>query len=379
MRRVLGMPSLAARAESARQHLLDGRPVPRGLLPAAVTSSWERSRALGVRPTQAPLYGVLRRPAQAQPALARLLLRSVSQEVDHLWSAFGGPDWVIFCVDPHGTVLHARRADDCRNPLLHPIERGRDVHEGYVGTTAPACTLHDGRTSVVVGNQHYLTAFADIFCLAVPLVGVHGERLGALDITGTGQRDVRRLHQHFQLASLAVEQALFTGLPHCHLLRVHADPRWLQTPLAGVVALDEDGGLVAASRQAREALGLPPQGALPAMRLHEHLQCAGPAQRRRLLQATRRAHRVACPDGTHVWIQHARRPRAGAQASDTAAPATPAAMATTLEEQAWHGIQAALADHGGNVAAAARQLGISRTTLYARLARHGTTHSRPPT
>ena len=51
----------------------------------------------------------------------------------------------------------------------------------------------------------------------------------------------------------------------------------------------------------------------------------------------------------------------------TAAPA--ASPQASLHEQSLEAIRRALREHDGNVSAAARQLGISRTTLYAKLRR----------
>ncbi|UEP53233.1 helix-turn-helix domain-containing protein [Burkholderia ambifaria] len=47
----------------------------------------------------------------------------------------------------------------------------------------------------------------------------------------------------------------------------------------------------------------------------------------------------------------------------------PPARRQALHEQSLEAIRRALREHDGNVSAAARQLGISRTTLYAKLRR----------
>lgn len=212
----------------------------------------------------------------------------------------------------------------------------------------------------------------------MPLFGFLGEVIGALDITGTGERDVSQVQEQFRLAALAAEQRLFATLRGCHLLRLQHDPRWLGTPLAGVIAIEDDGQVRAVSRMARRMLSLPASGPLPSLDLRRIFDDASPAQLGRLLQRGRGVQRIARADGSHVWIEYTRGPlnRSTARRTnqtvaarfDDPAPATTAASASgSLKEQTLSAIQSAIQEHDGNIAAAARQLGLSRTTLYTKL------------
>ncbi|TDV33663.1 regulatory Fis family protein [Paraburkholderia caballeronis] len=378
--------SVAARTplRAVRARFIDGEPLPSALLPAVVARSWERSLASGLKPSQAPVYegGDAAVRGGRESHADRRLYRSVTDEIERLWEAFGGTDWTIFCVNAAGTVIHARRSPDCDDARLLPIVAGLRLNESNIGTTAPSCVIHDGAETIVAGDQHYLEDFARIFCLAVPLYGLDGEVAGALDITGVGRRNVAQLREQFRYASLAAEQRLFTTLRDCHLLHLQHDSRWLGTPLSGVVAVDEDGRVRAATRLARRMLGLAQGVPLSgSMQLRELFAEASPAQQRRLLHPQRSALRVARADGTHLWVQHARAPidspvmrRSGGKvaAATTSSSLVGDADASgddtaSLKERALHAVRNALAEHDGNVAAAARQLGVSRTTVYAKL------------
>lgn len=352
----------------ARSRFAHGEPLPDALLPDGLARSWERSRGAGVQPWQAPQYDAVQRlHNMREHPEDRRLYQCVHAEIEQLWSAFGGPDWTIFCANPQGVIVHARRSPGCDDPVLLPIVAGRRMAERDIGTTAPSCVLSDGREAIVQGNQHYLRAFEQIFCLSVPLWGTEGQVIGALDITGRGTRDVGLLQEHFRQAALSAEHRLFATLGHCHLLAVQHDPRWLGTPLAGLLAVDEGGGLRAASRLARRMLGLPARGAVSSWALERLFEGALPAQRRRLLQPGHQAQRLARADGSHLWVQHL---RARLQRNPGVPAPTPVAEQAAdgdLQDHTLRAIVRTLQDHDGNVAAAARQLGISRTTLYAKL------------
>ncbi|CAB5283025.1 phytochrome sensor protein [Burkholderia multivorans] len=371
---------------TAKSRFVDGEPLPSNLLPAAVARSWERSRACGLKPSHAPVYeggGVVARGAWESRA-DRQLYRCVSDEIEQLWNAFGGIEWTIFCVNTAGRVIHARRSPYCEDTRLTPIVAGTQVTESHIGTTAPSCVIHDGAETIVDGSQHYLEDFAQIFCLAVPLYGIDGEIVGALDITGTGRRNVVQLREQFRYASLSAEQRLFSSVRDCHLLHLQHDPRWFGTPLSGLVAVEESGRVRAATRRARQMLGI--GQAMPlstSLHVRELFPEATPAQERRLLQPQRNAQRIARADGSHIWVQYARAPvdssvtRRSQSPTVVAAPLRTTAVTASshdgmhdgagLRERELYAILRVLDEHRGNVAATARQLGVSRTTVYAKL------------
>ncbi|KVK84536.1 Fis family transcriptional regulator [Burkholderia cepacia] len=358
-----------------RARFAAGEPLPETALPAGVARSWLRSRDAGLRPWQTARYEMQRELDESRAD--RRLTRCVAQEIEQLWAAFGGSAWTIFCVNPRGTIVHARRSPHCDDTLLTPIVAGSRIVEPNIGTTAPSCVIHDGTEAVVAGAQHYLDELSRVFCLAVPLVGFDGEVIGALDITGIGRRNVVQLRERFRHAALSAEQRLYAMLRDCHLLQVQYDPRWLGTPLAGVVALDEAGRVRAASRLARQMLALAPAGPIEPHDLRRLFPGATPAQQRRLLTPARTPQRIACEDGSHVWVRAVRAPLDRAtrrrqsdaleDAADVCSTAPAASPQASLHEQSLDAIRRAVDEHDGNVSAAARQLGISRTTLYAKL------------
>lgn len=85
---------------AARQRFADGGALAESLLAPSVQRSWERSRLAGVQPRQEPHYAPLAAsgPRLDDPA-DRRLARCVRDDLDHLWAAFGGRQWTLFCVN----------------------------------------------------------------------------------------------------------------------------------------------------------------------------------------------------------------------------------------------------------------------------------------
>lgn len=351
---------------AARQRFADGGALAEALLAPSVQRSWERSRLAGVQPRQEPHYAPLARAGvRLEDPADRRLARCVRDDLDHLWAAFGGRHWTLFCVNAEGTVVAQREHGLADVPVLRPLQVGRRLREIDIGTTAPACCLADDAPALVRGNEHYLDRFASVFCLSVPLHGLDGEVLGALDITGTGERDAELLHGYFRQAALSTENRLMFEHRRCHLLALQHDVRWLQSPLQGLLAVEEDGHVRAANRVARRLLGLPRRGPLPLLDLEALFAGASVHQRRRLLQAGP-AHRVRLGEDSAVHVQYLRGPL-GARAGGGIERQARAAGQPSLRAQSTQNVREAVAAHQGNIAAAARQLGISRTTLYRHL------------
>ncbi|KOO82763.1 Fis family transcriptional regulator [Mesorhizobium sp. M00.F.Ca.ET.151.01.1.1] len=348
---------------AARAAFAEGDAQSLRLLPLPLQRSWQRSRAAGLQPGQEPCYPPLLGDGRhlSHPD-DRRLAGCVRPELEQLWAAFGGRGWTMFCANRDGMVI-AQQAHGLEDaPLLRPIQVGRRLGESVIGTTAPAVSLADDLPALVRGNEHYLQRFAPVFCLSEPLHDPDGRVCGAIDITGLGERDPSLLQGYFRQAALASENRLFSALADVHLLAVQHDPRWLLSPLQGLLAVQEDGQLRAANRVARRLLGLPRRGPLPLLDLGVLFAGASAAQRRRLLQPGA-PHRVRLGEGSAVYLQHLQGPRCAARRG-TPRRASNTTGTPLLRQQQREAARRAAQAADGNLSLAARQLGISRTTLY---------------
>lgn len=238
--------------DEVRRRFLDGHSLPADLLPPAVASSWERSRKAGLSPWDKRLTRRLR--AHELSSVDSWLAACAQPELDRLWGIFGGQDWALFCVNPEGVIVYAKHASAPDG--VDPLKVGKRVNEIDIGTTAPSCTLYEQQPFIVCGGMHYLKEFENFFCVSVPVFGVHGELVGAIDITGIGQRNASAVLEQLKIAAMAIESRLYSGLLDCQIVALQFDARLIGTPFQGLVAFDENGKFCAANKVAKKILGI---------------------------------------------------------------------------------------------------------------------------
>jgi transcriptional regulator of acetoin/glycerol metabolism len=268
------------------------------------------------------------------------------------------------------------------------------LSEAALGTNAPALALRTGRSCRIDGGEHFLEQVAVMRCAAAPIRDLHGRLAGALNLA-LEQRDLGfdpgllvNLHAAGIERRLVLEQAAAHTV-----LEVHVLPEALGTPAAGLLGLDDDGGVAwanaaarrlvtaldgASARQAEAVLGLK-LGEL--WRLGERdvpFALAVPQglclwARVRLPVGFRRLVPVAGAAGAVDMDAAGATLAAAAEPGSASAPATPAgaaaeANAPSLAAQERALIRRTLQACRGNVSAAARRLGISRGRIYRQLA-----------
>ncbi|RYF66446.1 MAG: histidine kinase, partial [Comamonadaceae bacterium] len=165
----------------------------------------------------------------------------------------------------------------------------------------------------------------------------------------------------------SIENALVLQQPHALLVRLNWPGYAGHAESEGLLCLGTDGQVSASNAAAREMLY--PAGALPAAPLHASDLFAMP-----WTQLWDAAHRAA--DGmleVPLWSGLRLQARAQHMAEQTARSASAPASARPprLRELETALIRKAVDDARGNVAEAARMLGISRATVYRKLAHSG--------
>ncbi|MCK9801391.1 sigma-54-dependent Fis family transcriptional regulator [Pseudomonas sp. MAFF 302030] len=238
--------------DEVRRRFLDGHALPADLLPPAVASSWERSRNAGLSPWDKRLAGRWRAHELSQSDVC--LAASAQPELDRLWGIFGGQEWALFCVNLEGVIVYAKHAST--SDVVDSLKVGKRVNEMDIGTTAPSCVLHEQQPFIVCGGMHYLKEFEDFFCVSVPVFGVHGELVGAIDITGVGQRNASAVLEQLKIAAMAIESRLYSGLIDCRIVALQFDARLIGTPFQGLIAFDQNGTFCAANKVAKKILGI---------------------------------------------------------------------------------------------------------------------------
>jgi transcriptional regulator of acetoin/glycerol metabolism len=361
----------AQRSARAREQFFEQGLRPSGWVSEPVIQSWARCQRAGAETSRRLAFNpVTRSRIHSTLGRSRSLLQAAEAELARLEQSLAATDCRVLLTDPEGVVVHATRRDDAgRSPTISLAGRvGVDISEAAVGTNAPGIVVNTGQAVTVSGAEHYFDCVHVLHCAAAPIRDTAGRLAGVLDLTIEARPFGFDAAAVVALYAVSIENRLL--LAHSAellVVRLHTDPALLATPLAGLLALHGDGRLAWANAAALRLLGSAEPDAPGTDRLGATLptllalaRLRGPAPRQ-------------LPNGLGVWIEVAAPQRDGAPAPIVAAGTVPGAAAdrppgpsvgSTLGEQRQALIRAALAEHHGNVAAAARALGVSRGLVY---------------
>ena len=341
--------------------------------------SWQRCRDAGMREHERVSFELVSRGVLADlDELHGALVRRARPETERLAHALRGTGCVVLLFNQRGVVID-RLCQESATPavLLSATRKGVNLSERCVGTTAPAISIAEGVPYLVGRDGHFFANVRPFFCVAAPIDSPAGVRLGALDITAYDSVPSFDIYSLVLDAASAIENSLFQPSPERVVVRFHPRAELLGTPLEGLLEVDHDGRICGANRVAGRLLCLPHPSLLG--------RAFGELFDRRLQALFGRASGARADLVemlTHVGLQvmarfecHLDEARASPvwpsgrlvlpaePAGVSVAAAAPSGKMREMERQA---IERSLAAFQGNVSAAARQLGISRNTIYRR-------------
>lgn len=248
-----------------------------------------------------------------------LLVEIAAPVLDRLARAACDAGCAVFLSDADGLVLDERMRDgDQRDFHAANLAPGSDWSEGAEGTNGIGTCLAEGRSVTVWRDQHFRSNNTALTCMGAPVFGALGELAGVIDVS-SARADMtegyaRLVALTVQDAAQRIEADLFrASFEGARILSTGAGESAPQGVM--LLALDRDDLVIGATRAARRHLGLEDNhiGRLPANDLFDLGRSAGRA---------------------------------------------------ALDEAQRAEMARALARAGGNVSAAARDLGIGRATFY---------------
>lgn len=381
------------RTALARQRFFDEGTRPSGLVGEAVIQSWLRCTSAQQQPGKMVSFEqVTRSRAHASLSRNRQLLQAGNHELNNMEAALAGTDCRVLLTDAQGVIIHATQLPaSSQHPLLKTASRvGVNLTEGHVGTNAPGVVVRTGEACTVTGAEHFFQCLQTLHCAAAPIRDIHGQLAGVLDVSIEAGRF------HFDAASVVgmyattIENRLLQLQSAEHLvLHFQASPTLLGTPMEALAGIDRSGHVLWLNGVGRRLTGCRMEGR------HAVDEVFGTTLDRLLaLPRQHQAQTLRLPNGLGVWIQGTLTASDGAdfkhavvvsQPAPEAAPpvsvpvAEPVATTVPSEVAAQEVARATLLDHkqrliettlaacGGNIAKAARALGVSRGMLYRRL------------
>lgn len=350
--------------DQARRRMLDD-PQLDGDVPGLepwIASSWRRCLARGQRPGERVVFdsvsaAVMRRTLEASQTLRQAATPIIDRTLGRAMSDTG---YFALLTDPNGIVIDVHGPVDPGNRHIHAIARiGVDLSESAIGTSAIGAALTERMPVWLHRGEHFFDDTAVYSCAGAPLFDPDGACIGMLDLTGVMAPERRALKHLVSVTARRIENALVLLRPHALSLRLTWPGHLPGDDDDGLLILDADGRIVGANRTATEMLDLRANiGASAGGWPHADEVFAVPYGD--LFSAARRGRG---PLEVPSWLGLRLLVLAQSGGDDTQhGPSLP------LKSREAALIRHAVAQAGGNVAEAARQLGISRATVYRKLA-----------
>jgi transcriptional regulator of acetoin/glycerol metabolism len=368
------VPSLPERAlaiAQARRELIHGEAVrARGAtrIEPWIARSWQRCIEAGRQPQQHVSFDPVGQSAVREVAERnRALVAAARPVIERVSRAIADTRYFAVLTDARGVVVDVGPLPDGTDAASSRYARsiarvGVDLSEPAIGTSAISTALTEQESVWLHRGEHFFEDTSVYSCAGAPLFGPQGDCIGMLDLTGVQVVERPELRHLAVLSARSIENMLVLN-QSCEL-RLHLS--WPGCPSSeateGLLCVDASGNVTGANAAARQMLHQPLARSQHA--LHCNDLFALPLNM--LFDAARRGNavlEVPLWSGLRVQVQ----PRRGGKGSPGAAPEAQAQTQPRLRDVETALIRKAVTDARGNVAEAARTLGISRATVYRKL------------
>lgn len=350
----------------ARRTILEsGGAAHEGYLDGWIERSWKRCLSIGYQPQTAVEFAqISTQDLRRVDVENHELVHAAKPLMEKLGRAIASTQYFAILTNAQGIVIDSNGPIDQIDKRAKLISRiGLDLSEKAIGTTAIGAVLKELQPVWLHRGEHFFDDNTAFSCAGSPLFGSRGQCIGMLDLTGIMVPERSELKHLTSLTARTIENALLLQQPHQLLLRINWPGQPLGEDTDGLIALNSDGCILGANQTAR--LMLPQLAQLNSFNMHASDLFAMPFTM--LFDTSRRAHVVI---EVPLWsglrlIALALRPeneRTNMHIRTDSANASHA-----LRDVEAKMIKQAVDQARGNIAQAARDLGISRATLYRKL------------
>ena len=239
-----------------REYLLSKQvsEIPDGWIRPQVRDSWQRCLDAGLDPVSPPDVPPISTSDLTDLREQQADLYAIAKmEVRNLYSQIAGSNFMVAFATPSAIILETV-AD---SSFLRLARRARIIpgslwQETARGTNALGCVSFTQAASVVHASEHFFGDNCTLTCVASPVFDHNDRLIGVVD--ASSDCHARQVHTValIRMAALHIEAEIFRHTLSRHLIfQFHNRQEFVHTLEAGLIALDWEGNLVAASRQAR--------------------------------------------------------------------------------------------------------------------------------
>lgn len=335
-------------------------------IPNWIAQSWQRCLGMGLQPDQPVDFDAIsaQHMRRVQEA-SRPLVQAAQPVLAELARAIADIRYFAILTNAQGIVVDVHGPVDRQDRRAGVIARvGVDLSEKAVGTTAISAALTELQPVWLHRGEHFFQNNSVYSCAGAPVFGPDGLCAGMLDLTGIETTERPALKHLVRRSARSIENSWLLSTAHALVLRLNWPGNQPGDDSDGLLTLDRDGHIVGANPTARQMLSLSPvtQG----QTLHasdvfaSSWECLFDA-------ANRRGQTQELPLWSGLRLQtQALQP--GQSATQPSVPrSTQHSAPKPLKDVQTNMIREAVNQARGNVAEAARTLGISRATVYRKL------------
>ena len=357
------------RIEQAREMVFQGgsQGVDAGLSPW-ITRSWQRCIDMGLQPGQRVGFDAIsvQHMRRVQEA-SRPLVQAAQPVLAELARTIADIRYFAILTNAEGVVVDVHGPVDRQDRRAEVIARvGVDLSEKAVGTTAISAALTELQPVWLHRGEHFFQNNSVYSCAGAPVFGPDGLCAGMLDLTGIETAERPALKHLVRRSARSIENSWLLSTDHALVLRLNWPGNQPGDDSDGLITLDHNGQIVGANPTARQMLSMSPD--TDGQTLHASEVFASPWENL-FDAASRQASAQELPLWSGLRLQtQALRPGTRPAAAHSAKNSERAqAMTKPLKDVQTEMIREAVQQARGNVAEAARSLGISRATVYRKL------------
>lgn len=226
---------------------------------SAIARSWNRCvHDFGLDPVRNEPVVILegRELKDRQAPLARL--RAIAQgEMATLYQQLAGSGFSVLLTDTEGVVL-----DYLGDPTFTDSAAQYGMAEGALwsernqGTNGMGTCAIEQRPILIHHNEHFLSRNVGLTCSAAPIFNHEGNLLAVLDASSFSHLAQQHTLVLVNMSAQMIEnRAFLCNFRDQYALRFHSRPEFIGTLWEGILALDEEGRILSANRNALFQLG----------------------------------------------------------------------------------------------------------------------------
>jgi sigma-54 dependent transcriptional regulator, acetoin dehydrogenase operon transcriptional activator AcoR len=249
------------RIENAWMTLEQRSTPPAELLSADIYDSWMRCISYGLDSLRPPSPEFVNPSVLRQEQQRCSLVRGLAlAEMHTLHQQIAGSNFMIAFANADGLLL-----DIITDPSFSEASNAASIRPGAVwkesicGTNGLGTAAHLKRAIVVHGREHFFSRYNNLTCIAAPIFAPDGELTGILDASSDCMSRQAHTQALVAMAATQIENGLFREHHRGDILiAFHNRGEYLHTLSAGLLAVDNEGMILAANRAASILLhGLP--------------------------------------------------------------------------------------------------------------------------